>query len=404
VVVLSCASPTEPPGGPEDLVAPIVRSITPDSGATRARPEVVVFTFDEIVSEMPQGAASLAQRVLISPTDGTPVVRWRRDAITVRPRNGWRENTTYVVTLLPGIVDLSGNARDSARVLVFSTGDSIPTTAVRGVVFDWMRAQPAALAYIEASPANDTTLIFATEADSMGRFSLPFLTPGTYVLRSLIDGNKNRQRDARELWDSVTVTLQDSLRHDFYAFAQDTLPPRMTTVTAPDSLTLRVTFDRPLSPTFDASAALQLLGADSTVIPIASIERGRAFEGERAAREKARADSVAQARAAADTTAAGIAARTRAREDSINRAEMVRDSIARDTTPRRPPPVAARPALDNELVILLPTPLPPLVRHVLKAEVVGANGRSGVSERPYTRPRPAAPRDSTATRTPPPDR
>jgi hypothetical protein len=406
VLALSCASPTEPPGGPEDLVAPLIVGMSPDSGTTGSRVDVVEFQFDEIVNEVPQGAASLAQRVLISPRDGEPVVRWRRDRITVRPRNGWRENTTYVVTLLPGVADLSGNVRDSAAVVVFSTGDSIPATQVRGVVFDWMKALPAVRAYVEASPVGDSLLVFATESDSLGRFSLPFLTPGQYVVRSLLDGNKNRQRDARELWDSTTITLRDTVTHDFYAFAQDTLPPRMTTVTAPDSLTLRINFDKPLAPDFDVSTAITLLDTDSARVPVARVARWAIVEAERAARAKATADSVARARAAADTSAAGIAARARAREDSINRAETVRDSIARDTNPRVPPPRSARPALETEIVVLLSAPLTPLSRYFIRADVTAANGKTGVSERQYTRPRPAAPRTGrdSSTTAPPPDR
>ena len=41
--------------------------------------------------------------------DHARIARWRRDRITVRPREGWRPNTMYRVELLPGVSDLRNN-------------------------------------------------------------------------------------------------------------------------------------------------------------------------------------------------------------------------------------------------------------------------------------------------------
>jgi hypothetical protein len=388
---LSCASPTQPPGGPEDLEPPRIVSFSPDSGSTSVTPNVVTIRFDEIISETPKTGRDLADRIVISPNDGAVVVRWQRDRITVRPRRGWRENTAYVITLLPGISDLSQNARDSSRVLVFSTGASIPETRVTGVVFDWMKAVPAAQARILARPLTDTTLVYATESDSVGRFVLPYLATGEYAVLALIDANKNGVRDPRELWDSVTAVLGDSAQHDFYVFPQDTLPPRISTVTATDSLTLTITFDRPLSPQLDIPTAIRLYDVDSARVTLSGIETAASADSAKREREAAVRDSTARAQAAADTTPAARAARERARQDSINQAQAVADSIARDTTPRVPPPVSARAALQTTLVVTLSAPLTPLERYRIEATVLGANGVTGESDRVYVRPRPAAP-------------
>src|SRR5215207_8511048 len=108
-VALGCASQGAPPGGAPDSTPPEVLHITPDTGAVNVKPARVVFRFDEVVSERPQGATSLRDLFIISPRQGEPDVDWRRDAITVRARRGWRANTVYTVTMLPGLTDLRGN-------------------------------------------------------------------------------------------------------------------------------------------------------------------------------------------------------------------------------------------------------------------------------------------------------
>lgn len=408
-VAWTCASPTAPPGGPKDEVAPGIVSVSPDSGAVRVRPEAIIVRFDEIISEVPQGGAKdLAGRILLSPSDGPVQVRWQRDRLRIRPRNGWRENTAYVLTILPGIADLSGNARDSARVIVFSTGDAIPSGRIEGVVFDWMKAQPAAKALLRARPADDTTLVWTAEADSVGRFRLPFMTAGRYRLTALLDQNANGLRDPRELWDSTTIVLGDSARHDFYAFPNDTLPPTLLTVTAADSGTLRLTFDRPLAPSLALDAAVTLLDADSQRVALGRVRTAAVAAQEKATRDSVLRDSTARARAEADTTVAGREGRERARRDSLELARAVADSLAADTTPRVPPPVSARAALQSELIVSLPTPLTPQLRYTVTATVTGANGLTKTSSRPYAPPRPAV-RDTARTsadsarRVPPPD-
>ena len=106
-----CASQGTPPGGAPDVAAPLLVRTTPDTSAVGVRAERVTFRFDEVVSERPSGAPSLGALFLISPTDGEPRVSWRRDAVTVAPRRGFRANTVYTVTLLPGLADLRGNVR-----------------------------------------------------------------------------------------------------------------------------------------------------------------------------------------------------------------------------------------------------------------------------------------------------
>jgi hypothetical protein len=263
----ACASPGMPPGGPIDTEAPVLLAVAPESGSVRSSPRTVVFRFDEVVSERPAAAPSLTAFFIISPQEGTPVVDWSRSEIKVRPRRGWRANTTYTVTLLPGIADLRGNVSRDGRVVVFSTGAEIPQTRLAGRAFDWSAGTTAANALIQAITPD--SVIYSTLADSSGIFALAHLPPGQYLLQAIMDDNRNRALDPRERFDSVMIVLSDTLSADLLAFVRDSIPPRLTSASAQDSVTVRLNFDLPLEPaqSFDPQQ-FAITGADSAAVAV----------------------------------------------------------------------------------------------------------------------------------------
>src|SRR5205085_12532371 len=159
-----------PPGGPIDTAAPRVTRVTPESGSVSQRAGAVQFAFSKVVSDNP-GRGQLDQYFLISPTDGAPRVNWHRDHIDVRPRHGFRPNTAYTVTLLPGLADVRGNQMKQATATVFSTGATFPRFGIVGTIFDRAAGRPAGAAIVEAiaPPAN---VVFITAADSLGPAAL----------------------------------------------------------------------------------------------------------------------------------------------------------------------------------------------------------------------------------------
>ena len=263
---LACANPGAPPGGPVDITAPRLLRIAPDSGREAVTPREVVFRFDEVVSERPAAVTSLARLFLISPENGTPVVDWNRSEVSVRPRRGWRPNTIYTVTLLPGITDLRGNASTVGGVTVFSTGGPIPETRVRGRAFDWAAGRPAPGAIVQAITPD--SVVYVTVADSAGLFTLSHLPPGQYTLQAVIDMNRSGSLDPGEPFDTLGVHLVDTLTVQLAAFVRDSVAPRLSGVTARDSLTLLAAFDLPLDPAQEfAASQFTVVGPDS--LPIA---------------------------------------------------------------------------------------------------------------------------------------
>jgi Big-like domain-containing protein len=291
----ACASAGPPPGGPEDHSPPQIVRLTPDSGQVNARVKDVQFQFDEVVSDRPSGATSLDRMFLISPRNGEPRVSWHRSRITVRPEHGFRDSTAYRITMLPGIADLRGNVRKDGATVVFSTGSTFPTLGIVGTVFDWTGQSVARNAYVEAVAKRDTTIVYLAATDSSGQFDLGPLPAGDYLVRALIDQNANRVFDRNEKWDSASVTVaatRPSIELDL--IERDTVPPAIADVIVNDSVTMTISFDKPLDPTIPLQPALVALKrADSSDITVTRVEWAAAHMRSRAAADSARrADSL----------------------------------------------------------------------------------------------------------------
>ena len=379
----ACASPGLPPGGPTISAFPRVVVTLPDTNALNVKPNKVLVRYDDVISEQANGAP-LNRSVLISPWDGEPRVEWKRTGMTIRPRDGWRANTAYTITILPGIGDLKGRPIPTGYVLRFSTGATIPTGVLRGDVFDWVANRALAKATVLATDVKDTSLVYLTVADSSGRFTLGAMPPGTYLVRAIDEKTPNRALDAREPWDSATVTVADSARAEFYTFVHDTLPARISEIRQGDSLSIVIVMDKPLLPGVAIPAtAAHIVTADSTIVNVATIMTAAE---ERIAREKA--DSIARA---ADTTRRGQPEGPRRTIDPTRR---------RDTAAVVPPPMPKRTPPATELIIKLRDVLKPGTTYrVTLSGVKNLLGIEGTSSRLLIIPRAPA-SDSTRARPP----
>lgn len=273
-ILAVCASPGIPPGGPVDRDAPQLVDIAPDSGATATIPRAAIFRFNEVVSERPSGAASLSALFLISPREGTPDVDWNREEVAVRPSRGWRRNTAYTITLLPGMSDLRGNVRNAGAVLVFSTGSEIPQSRIGGTVFNWLTGSLAPRAFVEVRPVADTTIAYVAATDTAGQFLVSNVAPGSYLVRAFIDDNSNRGLDPREAWDSVSLALTDTARVEMFVFPHDSVGARLSNVGLRDSVTLELLFDHAIdvNQRFDQSS-VNIRRSDSVDIPVISVTK-----------------------------------------------------------------------------------------------------------------------------------
>jgi hypothetical protein len=386
--LVACAQQGFPPGGPPDKVPPKLLKTTPDSDARNVSEKEVSLQYDEVLNERPGGASSLDQLVLISPRDGAPHVGWHRTRITVHGRHDWKPNTTYTVTILPGISDLRGNADKEGFELVFSTGPEIASASVSGVVFDWPSGHPAPNALVEAISHPDS-IVYIERADSVGRFTIAHMPAGAFTVYGWIDANNNHDRDEHELWDSASVTLKDTARVELLSFIHDSIGPHVVSVDVRDSLMVHATFDKPVDPKqpFD-TAHFTLRAADSSVVPIKAIVSAREID-------RLRSDSLARADS--------IRART---DTAYRRLYQAQHRLPTDSTARRAMRLAAelatllpsKPVPAMDLLISIAEPLKPGATYRLESrDIHNLMGVAAGSVRSFSVPKPAPPsaKDST---------
>jgi hypothetical protein len=362
----------DPPGGPPDFTPPVILSTRPDSGAkVPGWRDAVVIQFNEVIDERSGG--SLDKLITLSPVPEKLAVDWKRTAIAVRPKGGWRPNAVYQLALLPGIQDLRNNRLTAGRTIIFSTGGEIPGTRMAGTVLNWEEGRIAARALVEAILLPDS-LRYLGVADSAGDFVMGAVPAGRYLLQAGMDANNNRRLDPREPLDSVTLQLDSTLTHTFWAFKHDTLGPGLSRVTVADSLTLRLEFNQALPPEPPDSGAVTLLALpDSTPLPLAHVwrlaeydslaaaERARQPRPDTARADTARADAGRGARGMPTTT--DTTARRQPAQDTSRAARLLRE----------------RPKLSNVLVARVPATLAPGGRYLVVTNLANLNGARGTS-------------------------
>jgi hypothetical protein len=272
--------------------------------------------------------------------------------------------------MLPGLADLRGNVRKDTRTVVFSTGPTFPRFSIPGRVFDWAQQRPAVGAYVEGIARRDTMLVYLAATDSVGEFDLGPLDTGTYLVRAIIDQNANRRLDRGEKWDTATVTISDTRPAiELLAIERDTVAPTFDRIVVTDSVSLQVSFDRPLDPR-------QPLG--TTAFRESVVQR---------AREARLADSTRRA-------------------DSLRAASgqpPVRPAPGTIRTPAPPPPRPRTPAPDRTVVVLLAPSTPVAVGQTYRISAHGIRNLLGYSRdvtRTFSVPKPVPP---DTTKRPPPD-
>lgn len=380
-LLAGCASAGDPPGGPPDHDPPRILSAAPDSGAVLQRPPGdVEIVFDEVVSErIAATRPDLDGAVILSPDTGLSRVSWHRNRLTVRPHGGFKPGRIYRIELLPVITDLRQNRMKEGRLIVFSTGPAIPAASLHGVIVDWAGGRAGASALIEAVLFPDS-LRYRSLADSTGSFTLPQVPAGHYLVYGTIDQDGNRLRGAREAFDTVRVVLTDTAAVEFFAFVHDTTGPRIRTAEFVDSITVRLTFDRPLDPslTLDTTMIQVIPTTDSTrrlrvllVATPAGLDSLRAREA--AAREAA--DTTRQRRPPPSPAAAPLPPVTAPPAPGAPGAPA-RPPVPRDSTPAVRM-LARRPAPTDTRLIRLAEALVPDSRYVIVVD--GARSLSGVT-------------------------
>ena len=209
---VACASMGRPEGGPRDETPPVYVRSNPKPGQLRFDGNKITVDFDENVAiddPMTKVVVSPAQRT-------TPVVTANGRRITVELRDTLLPNTTYTIDFADAIKDLNVSNVLDGLALDFSTGDTIDTLRMSGMVFEARTLEPAqgmlVGVYSNLSDTAISTLPFEriTKTNQLGQFTLRNLKPGTYRIYAVNDVNRDYHWDRSEDVAFFDVTLSPS--------------------------------------------------------------------------------------------------------------------------------------------------------------------------------------------------
>lgn len=200
-----CAVDIPPTGGPEDKTPPRVVAVFPDSGALRVQTNKVRVRFDKyIVTQSLRNALFFSPRIedYEVESDGKEA-----EIILYEPL---KPNRTYACTITKALTDTRGNTLAQSFTFAFSTGTTIDSGIISGVVYSAdNRYVKGATLFAYFIPDGDTLFAdtlnpsrtqpdYIAQTGEDGRFQLSFLKTGAYRLFAVMDKNQNLLFDAGE--------------------------------------------------------------------------------------------------------------------------------------------------------------------------------------------------------------
>lgn len=183
------------------MTPPVMVSSTPAPGSVNVSNGRIDIVFDEnITLDDPMN------KIVVSPPQKKQAQissNGRRVRITLR--DTLRDSTTYTVDLADAVRDLNeGNILDGLAI-DFSTGPSIDTLMISGIVFEGRTLEPAQgmIVGVYSTPVADTALTTLpmdriTKTNALGRFTIRNLKPGSYRVFAINDLNHDFHWDRSE--------------------------------------------------------------------------------------------------------------------------------------------------------------------------------------------------------------
>lgn len=194
-VLWSCANMGSPEGGPYDTTPPRLIGASPEMGATNVTNGRFVLRFDEFVKLSGQ-----QEKLIISPASKTPArVAASGKNIYIRLEDSLRPNTTYSFYFDDAIVDNNEDNPLENFAYTFSTGNTIDSMQISGVLLDAQSLEPIAGAIIGAHFSLDVTdsiliktpFSYVSRTNKMGQFTMRGLKDSIYHLFALTDNDNN---------------------------------------------------------------------------------------------------------------------------------------------------------------------------------------------------------------------
>lgn len=213
----SCANTTQPPsGGPRDTIPPVLVKIVPETNVLGVPLEgaVFTFTFDEYFT------VKTPTNIFLSPPQNKPPkYKIHGKSLQITFEEPLDSNTTYTLNLANAIADNNEGNMFPGFTYVFSTGDSIDSLMITGLVQDCSTLAPA---------KGVTVMLYKDLADSAVVLSRPFAAAktddwGYFCIRNLADTNFRLYA----VKDDNNNNIYDPAENELIAFVDSVIRPTM---------------------------------------------------------------------------------------------------------------------------------------------------------------------------------
>jgi uncharacterized protein (DUF2141 family) len=224
LLILSCAQPGSPSGGPVDETPPEVVSCLPENYKTSFDQRRIEIEFDEFVA-----LKNPSQNVIITPPlTKDPDFTLKGKSLVIEFNTVLDTQTTYVINFGSAIQDLNeGNVLEDFKY-IFSTGEYLDSLLVAGTVRSaFLNEVPENMRvhlyeYTEGEdsiPALELPRYFGSVKED-GSFTITNMKPGKYRVFALADANSNYLYDQpnEEVGFADPIILTDSSTTDLLTF------------------------------------------------------------------------------------------------------------------------------------------------------------------------------------------
>ena len=219
VLLITCANPVSPSGGPKDSTPPEAIKAEPPQHTLNFDKTKIRIYFSEFIS-----LKNVQSQLIISPPmNESPDIKIKGKSIIIEFKEPLKDSTTYNLFFGDAIVDITEGNPISNFQYVFSTGNVLDSLTFKGSVKDAFSVEPIAGANVMLYLDNNDTIPFdslpylikpfyMTRTNEHGDFVFYNLSNKKFKLFVLEDGNSNM------LFDQVTerIAFTDSLIQPYY--------------------------------------------------------------------------------------------------------------------------------------------------------------------------------------------
>ena len=189
VFLYSCANMASPNGGPYDEKPPKFISSTPVKNQLNYKDKKIEVVFDELI----QIDKPLENVIITPPQMQQPIVRANGKKAVVKLLDTLKENTTYTIDFTSSIADNNEKNVLENFSIAFSTGESIDTMEVSGVVLNAADLEPmkgitiGIHSNLEDSAFTTIPFVRTSRTNDRGQFTIRNMAPGKYRIYALED-------------------------------------------------------------------------------------------------------------------------------------------------------------------------------------------------------------------------